>query len=99
MHTDGTDLPFLGHYVNYKKTGLAAEHFQTIAPGETVNSSVNVANTYSLAGLETVDVTAIQGFRYVTGSTAPGSLNGLETCDDATSNTVTITPDQSQITE
>lgn len=99
IHADGTDLPFVGHFVNYKKTGLAAEHFQTIAPGETVNSSVNVANTYSLAGEETVDITAIQGFKYTTGSTAPTSLNDLETCDDVTSNTVTITPDQSKVTE
>lgn len=85
--------------MNYKKTGLAAEHFQVIAPGETVSASVNVANTYDLAGLDTVDITAIQGFKYATGSTAPSSLNGLETCDDVTSNTVTITPDQSKLVE
>lgn len=90
-------MAFTGHYVNYKKTGLAAEHFQTIAPGETVKSTVNVANTYSLAGVETVDITAIQGFRYVTGSTAPTSILNLETCDDVISNTVTITPDQSKL--
>lgn len=85
--------------MNYKKTGLAAEHFQTIAPGETVNSTVNVANTYNLVGQDTVDITAIQGFKYATGSTAPDSVSGLETCDDVTSNTVTITPDQSKLAE
>lgn len=98
-YTDSTDLPFVGHIVNYKKTGLAPEHFQTIAPGETVSSTVNVANTYNLAGLDTVDITAIQGFQYTTGSTAPTTLNGLETCEDVTSNTVTITPDQSKLAE
>lgn len=85
--------------MNYKKTGLAAEHFQTIAPGETVNSTVNVANTYNLVGQDTVDITAIQGFKYTTGSTAPDSVSDLETCDDVTSNTVTITPDQSKLVE
>lgn len=97
--TDNTDLAFTGHYVNYKKTGLSADHFQTIAPGETVTSSVNVANTYNLAGVDSANITAIQGFKYVTGSTAPESTNGLETCDDVTSNTVTITPDQSKLVE
>lgn len=92
-------MEFTGHFINYKKTGLAAEHFQTIAPGETVKSDVNVANTYSLSGVDTADVTAIQGFRYVTGTTAPTSLSDLESCDDVTSNTVTITPDQSKLVE
>lgn len=92
-------MTFTGHFVNYKKTGVAAEHFQTIAPGETVKSTVNVANTYSLSGVETVDITAVQGFKYVTGSTAPTSIIGLETCDDVSSNTVTITPDQSKLVE
>lgn len=87
----------MGTYVNYKKSGLNENHFQTIAPGEVVTSSVNVAKTYALGGVETAKVTAIQGFRYVTGTSAPSSLNGLETCDDVTSNTVAITPDQSQV--
>lgn len=85
--------------MNYKKTGLGAEHFQTIAPGETVTSEVNVANTYDLAGVESADITAIQGFKYITGSTAPDSINDLAFCDNVTSNTVSITPDQSKLVE
>lgn len=83
--------------MNYKKSGLAAEHFQTIAPGETVNASVNAATTHNLEGVATADITVVQGFQYATGSTAPSALNGLETCEDVTSNTVTITPDQEKV--
>lgn len=71
--------------------------FQTIQPGETVTASVNAAKTYNLAGLETVDITAIQGFRYVTGEVAPSLLSQTTLCDDITSNTVTITPDQTKV--
>lgn len=60
---------------------------------------MNVANTYSLSGVETVDITAIQGFKYATGTTVPTSLADLETCDDVSSNTVKITPDQSKLVE
>jgi len=73
--------------------------FQTIQPGETITASVNVAKTYRLAGIETAHVTAIQGFKYVTGSTAPTSLKDAEFCDTVTSSAVTITPDQSKVAE
>ena len=71
--------------------------FQTIQPGETVTASVNAAKTYNLEGIATAEVTAIQGFRYVTGSEAPTILSETTLCDDITSNTVTITPDQSKV--
>lgn len=87
----------MGSMVNYKKTDVDAKHFQTIAAGETVNASVDVSKTYALAGVNSAEVTAIQGFKYITGTSAPTSLNGLETCDDVTSNTVTITPDQEKV--
>lgn len=87
----------MGSFVNYKKTGLAADHFQTIAAGETINSSVDVSQTYALSGLETTDITVIQGFKYSTGPNAPTSTNNLEYCDDVTSNTVTIAPDQAKV--
>lgn len=83
--------------MNYKKTGLSADHFQTIAAGETVNASVDVSQTYALSGKDTVDITAIQGFKYITGTAVPTSTNDLESCDDVTSNTVTITPDQAKV--
>lgn len=83
--------------MNYKKSGIAAEHFQTIAAGETVNASVNAATTHNLEGVATADITAIQGFQYTTGTTAPSALSGLEVCDDVTSNTVSITPDQKKV--
>lgn len=83
--------------MNYKKTGLDTEHFQTIAAGETVTASVDVSKTYALAGVDTADITAIQGFQYITGNTVPTTTNGLESCDDVTSNTVTITPDQAKV--
>lgn len=91
------ELEFKGTYVNYKRTGLAADMFQTLQPGETVTASLNVAKTYNLEGLETVDVTAIQGFRYVIGERAPSALSQTTLCDALTSNTVTITPDQSKV--
>ncbi|TGO19524.1 hypothetical protein BPAE_0341g00060 [Botrytis paeoniae] len=95
--TADKDLEFKGTYVNYKRTGLAPEMFQTLQPGETVTTSLNVAKTYNLEGLETVDVTAIQGFRYVIGERAPSALSQTTLCDAVTSNTVTITPDQSKV--
>ncbi|KAF5871316.1 putative metalloproteinase protein [Botrytis fragariae] len=95
--TADKDLEFKGTYVNYKRTGLAADMFQTLQPGETVTTSLNVAKTYNLEGLETVDVTAIQGFRYVIGERAPSALSQTTLCDAVTSNTVTITPDQSKV--
>lgn len=87
----------MGAVVNYKKTGLSAEYFQTIAAGETVTASLDVSQTYALAGEDTVDVTAIQGFKYVVGDAAPTTTNGLESCADVTSNTVTITPNQAKV--
>ncbi|KAJ4412440.1 hypothetical protein N0V82_008795 [Gnomoniopsis sp. IMI 355080] len=94
---DGTDLEFMGAIVNYKKTGLSADYFQTIAAGETVTTSVDVSQTYALAGEDTVEITAIQGFKFSTGTTAPNTTNGLDSCEDVTSNTVTITPDQAKV--
>lgn len=70
--------------------------FQTIKAGETVTASVNAAKTYDLEGLEKVNITAIQGFKYVAGEAAPTLLSQTTFCDDVTSNTVTITPDQSK---
>lgn len=69
--------------------------FQTIQPNETVTASVNAAKSYKLGGIETAQVSAIQGFRYVTGSVAPTTLKETVACGDVTSSTVTITPDQS----
>ncbi|KAI1161011.1 Deuterolysin metalloprotease family-domain-containing protein [Nemania serpens] len=92
----GKDLPFEGSYVKYRRAGIAPEMFQTIQPGETVSTSVNAATTYRLAGVEKAHVSALQGFHYVTGSTAPTSLKQTEFCS-ATSNTVTIIPDQSKV--
>lgn len=71
--------------------------FQTLQPGETVTSSVNAAKTYNLAGVKTAKVTAIQGFKYVVGSTAPTSLKDTAFCDSVSSSTVAITPDQSKV--
>ena len=83
--------------MNYKRTNLAAEMFQTLSPGETVAASVNVAKTYKLAGIQTAHVTAVQGFKYVAGSTAPTSLKDTLVCEDVSSGTLTITPDQSKV--
>jgi len=93
----GTALPFEGVYVNYKKTGLAPTMFQTLEPGAAVTVDVNAAKSYKLAGIDTASVTAIQGFQYVTGSVAPTTLKELTTCDDVTSSSVSITPDQSKV--
>jgi deuterolysin len=85
--------------VNYKRTGLAAEMFQTILPGETITASVNAAKSYKLAGITTAHVTAVQGFKYVVGSTAPTTLKDMTFCDGVSSDTVAITPDQSKVSE
>lgn len=90
-------LPFEGVYVNYKRSGHAAEMFQVLQPGETVTTSVNAAKTYKLAGIEKAQVTAIQGFKYVTGSTAPTSLKDMASCETVSSSSVTIIPDQSKV--
>jgi deuterolysin len=94
--TAGKALPFAGVYVNYKKSGLDDASFQTLQPGETVTTSVNAAKSYKLAGVETAHVTAVQGFRYVTGTAIPGSFKELSACE-ASSSSVAITPDQSKV--
>ncbi|KAI0871461.1 Metalloprotease [Hypoxylon argillaceum] len=92
----GNDLPFEGSFVKYRRAGIAPEMFQTIQPGETVSTTVNAATTYRLAGVQEATVSALQGFHYVTGVTAPTSLKETQFCE-ATSNAVTITPDQSKV--
>ncbi|GAW21688.1 hypothetical protein ANO14919_112120 [Xylariales sp. No.14919] len=92
----GKTLPFEGSYVKYRRTGIAPEMFQTIQPGETVTKEVNTATTYRLAGVESAHVSALQGFHYVTGNTAPTSLKDTEFCE-ATSNSMKIIPDQSKV--
>ncbi len=78
--------------MNYKRSGLDASMFQTLQPGESVTASVNAAKTYKLAGITAAQVTAIQGFKYVTGSSVPNTLKEMTACEDLVSNTVTVTP-------
>ncbi|KAI1169705.1 Deuterolysin metalloprotease family-domain-containing protein [Nemania sp. FL0916] len=92
----GNNLPFEGSYVKYRRTNIAPEMFQVIQPGETVSKSVNAATTYKLAGVETAQVSALQGFHYVSGTAAPTSLKQTEFCE-ANSNTMNIVPDQSKV--
>lgn len=99
LSSNGAELPFEGVYVNYKKTGLDASAFITILAGETVTADVNAAASYKLSGIETAEVTAIQGFKYSVGATAPTALKETTFCDGITSNTVTITPDQSKVAD
>lgn len=73
--------------------------FQTIQPGETVTADVNAAKTYKLDGISQAEVTAIQGFRYVTGTTAPSSLAETLFCESVSSAPHTITPDQAIVAE
>ncbi|KAI0200808.1 Deuterolysin metalloprotease family-domain-containing protein [Astrocystis sublimbata] len=92
----GKSLPFEGSYVKYRRVGIASEMFQTIQPGETVNTTVNAATTYRLAGIDQAHVSALQGFHYVTGNTAPDSLRDTEYCE-VTSNSMRIHPDQKKV--
>ncbi|KAH7409002.1 hypothetical protein BKA64DRAFT_742175 [Cadophora sp. MPI-SDFR-AT-0126] len=92
---DGVALPFEGVVVNYRRTGLTADMFQVIAPGETITASVNAAKSYKLGGVAKAKITAIQGFKYVTGSVAPTTSANMTFCESAASSTVAITPDQS----
>jgi deuterolysin len=71
--------------------------FQTLQPGETVTSSINAAKSYKLAGVTTAQITAVQEFKYVTGSVAPTSLKDMESCQSVSSSTLAITPDQSKV--
>ncbi|KAH8646171.1 hypothetical protein BX600DRAFT_157524 [Xylariales sp. PMI_506] len=96
---DGKALPFEGMYVNYKRNGIAAHMFQTLQPGETVTASVNAAKTYNLGGVAKAKATALQGFHYVVGSTAPTALKDTLFCESTSSNSVTLTPDQSTATD
>jgi deuterolysin len=96
---DGAALPFEGVYVNYKRTGLTPDMFQVIQPKETITAYVNAAQSYKLAGIATAEVTAIQGFKYIVGSVAPTTLKETLFCDNVSSSTVTITPDQSKVIE
>lgn len=91
----GKSLPFEGSFVKYRRTGISPEMFQTIQPGETVSTAVNAATTYKLASVEKATVSALQGFHYVTGSTAPTSLKDTSFCE-ASSNAMEIVPDQAK---
>ncbi|EGO54765.1 hypothetical protein NEUTE1DRAFT_148999 [Neurospora tetrasperma FGSC 2508] len=91
----GKALPFEGAYVNYKRSGVSPDMFQTLQPGESVTASVNAARTYRLSGVKSANISALQGFKYVTGTTAPDSLKDLSFCE-ASSDSYTITPDQSK---
>ncbi|EAA28872.1 hypothetical protein NCU05908 [Neurospora crassa OR74A] len=91
----GKALPFEGSYVNYKRSGVSPDMFQTLQPGESVTASVNAARTYRLSGVKSANISALQGFKYVTGTTAPDSLKDLSFCE-ASSDSYTITPDQSK---
>jgi deuterolysin len=71
--------------------------FQTILPGETITTSVNAAKSYKLIGIPTAQVSAIQGFKYVTGSVAPTESKDMEFCETVSTGTVAITPDQSKV--
>lgn len=95
----GNTIPFEGVYINYKRTGLSPNMFQTLAPGESVTASVNAAKTHKLAGFKTAKISAIQGFKYATGAVAPDSIKDLAFCEATSSKTVTITPDQSKAAE
>jgi hypothetical protein len=70
--------------------------FQTLAPGESVTASVNAARTHRLAGIKTAKISAIQGFKYITGATAPESTKDMAFCEATSSKSVTITPDQNK---
>jgi deuterolysin len=72
--------------------------FQTLAPGESVTASVNAARTHKLAGIKSAKITALQGFKYVPGASAPSSLKDAVFCE-ATSSEATITPDQTTAAE
>lgn len=98
IFTAGKALPFEGAYVNYKRTGVSPDMFQTLQPGESVTASVNAARTYRLSGVKSARITALQGFKYATGTTAPDSLKNLSFCE-ASSGSYTITPDQSKTDE
>jgi deuterolysin len=71
--------------------------FQTLAPGESVIASVNAARTHKLAGIQTAQISAIQGFKYVTGATAPDSTKDMAFCGATSSKSLTITPDQRKV--
>ena len=93
----GREVKFEGIFITYKPTGLSANMFQTLQPGETVTSSVNVAKTHKLAGVAKANVQAIQNFKYVTGTTAPTSLKEMLSCGIVTSESISIKPDQSRV--
>lgn len=73
--------------------------FQTILPGETITASVNAAKSYKLDGVESAEISAIQGFRYVVGAVAPSSLKDAIACEDVSSGSMIISPDQSTAAE
>lgn len=66
-------------------------------PNETIIASVNPAASYDLSGVTTADITAIQGFRYVTSAIVTASLADTAVCEDVGSSTVAITPDQDTV--
>ena len=73
--------------------------FKTLAPGESVTASVNAAKTHRLAGVKEAKITALQGFKYVTGAIAPTSIKDALFCDAVTSTSKKIIPDQSRAAE
>ncbi|KAF2636690.1 deuterolysin metalloprotease [Massarina eburnea CBS 473.64] len=98
VSAEGQALPFEGIFVKYKNTNLPASVFQTIEAGQTITVPVNAAKSYKLSNVSKAKVSAVQGFLYATGST-PSSLKDLALCEDATSNEVEVTVDQTVAAE
>lgn len=90
----GNELPFEGIFVNYKKSGIDASMFQTLAAGESITASVNAAKTYQLSGIESASISALQGFHYVEGTVAPTAIKGSAFCESSSTGSVAITPIQ-----
>lgn len=61
--------------------------------------AVNAAKSYKLKDVKQAKVSAIQGFRYATGDEVPTTLKGLSFCEDQTTSSVEVTPDQSVVAE
>jgi deuterolysin len=94
---EGNALAFEGMFINYKRINMSADVFQTIQPGETVSASVNAAKTYKLQGVAKAKATAIQGFYYVEGTTAPTAIKDTSYCEVESSSSVDLTPNQDTV--
>ncbi|KAI9729296.1 MAG: hypothetical protein M1834_006967 [Cirrosporium novae-zelandiae] len=94
---NGTDIPYSGLFIRYQKNNVSKDMFETFEPGESIATTINVAQTRKLDNVTRASLSVKQKFRYVLGDEAPSSIDTMTKCPTVTSQNITITPEQATV--